>query len=127
MKFTRYLALAAAMVLGLFGAVFGCDLIQAPRPEMAAVKSSDSVSIPNIQAQPVQVNDLERTTMAMVSDKAWVKERVGVSPLNIYREPAAAVKTRDGYDDVLLKPKITEAVKSSYRGLGHDHFARADV
>lgn len=97
--------------------------------------SLDPVMQPVTQATTVpQATAYEHAAMEMVASKTWVRERVGVMPLNIFRRPFDTLEALDGYSDVLLRPKITSLFAgnngrslNTFTGLGGNHFARADV
>lgn len=74
----------------------------------------------------------EHANMVLIANKTWVRESVGLPPLNVFTRAYAPVKPLDGYSDVLLKPKIhlidgNITTTLAFTGLGHDHYARADV
>ncbi len=128
MKLTRYLALAAVMIMGLLAfTAFAGNRDTSLDVFATASISSDPAFVFHKQTVPVrEAAAIDRTVAALEVHKAWVQERVGVSPLDIYRATRAAIQPLDGYGDVLMKPKI-ESNAAYYRGLGHDHYARADV
>ena len=89
--------------------------------------------VPQVTTVP-QATAYEHAAMELVANKTWVRERVGVMPLNIFRRPFDTIQALDGYSDVLLKPKISTLFAgnngrslNTFTGLGGNHFARADV
>lgn len=60
-----------------------------------------------------------------------IRESVGMPVLNETRAIFPPVDELDGHRSALLKPKIAackhKAIPLGYNGLGHDHYARADV
>lgn len=118
--------LAIAFLLA-FAVMF---LANSPPGEVMAAERSDS-------AQASQ--DLSTVTptivgVQIVADvqqvKPWVRESVGLPPLNLVQVTFSPVKELEGHRTVIAKPKIVslhDMIPDRYRGLGSDHFARADV
>lgn len=127
--------LVVAFVIALFAfTAFAGNRDTSYDPGASIITSLDPVVQPLIYSTNVQPDvSFERASMELITYNAWVKERVGVMPLDIFRRPFPTVLTCKGYSNVLLKPKIVivegedERALTSFDGLGGNHYARADV
>jgi hypothetical protein len=130
MKLTRYIALAALLVAMVLGVLAAAGPPYAEADSMTAENAVPSAFDQRSEKQaPTTTVVVDACDFEFQIVKAGVKERVGVPPLDIYRAGFRAIKTNDGYGAVQLKPKInaTTLANNGFSGLGHDHFARADV
>lgn len=128
MKFTRFIVVAALLILGLLGiSAFGSG---AP-PGNNAVSTPKSVLLSNKQVErSQQVTARDRLDLVLLSNRNWVKERVGAMVLILKPIDPAKIYTLDGYGEVQFKPKINiqqDHGTNGFTGLGGNHYARADV
>lgn len=124
----RYLSLTVAAIIAL-AAMF------APSPpgpgqdnDLTTVFSSSSDT--DADSVTVEAPAYSHVSAATVQE-AWVKERTGQMVLNAERAVFRPIQQLAGHQRVELKPKITSMSLTvgimAFKGLGPNHFARADV
>jgi len=135
MNITKYLAQIVMLICVLAFTAFAGNRDTSADLYISFSASHDPVLQPNLQPTTVpELSALGHAVMVLTANKTWVKESVGMTPLNVFRRPFCTIKSLDGYGDVLLKPKITLLIAgnngtklNAFTGLGHEHYARADV
>ena len=125
MKFTRYLALAAVLVVALFGlsVVTGVFASAADTAFADDTLTGSGVQLHKQGPADQQVTPADRTDSVLQLHKAWVRESVGRHVLNTERVAFEPIVSLDGHRNVLLKPKIN----IQFSGLGGNHYARAEL
>lgn len=132
MKLTRILALAVVMICIGFAASVNCAERAATTQDTAVALTHDSgFELHKQTPTDTAVQAVFHVDAVCELHKDWVKESVGAMPLNVFREPVT-VKELDGFRDIAFKPNIANCSArkqtiTGFKGIGHDHFARADV
>lgn len=127
MKILRFTLLAIVMVFGLFALTAVAD--QGDRSTALAVgATADSgFAIQTQTPTKTTVHAVYKVDSVFELNKAWVKERVGAMPLNVFRILPVSAAGLDGHRSIAYKPNITHGVQTVSRigFTGNDAFARA--
>jgi|GEM_PF-6889822 len=132
MKLLRLITVAALLIAAVLTLIACNSAVRAEAVQAVDAYVDDGVvsSMSDYQSPIAALEDAICATRRLESFRVW---RDGPLPLNVvFREarpqPSELSDHLDGYRDVSFRPKIaTLSLATGFNGLGHEHFARADV